>query len=119
MTNRATIDHSALETLLEAVGGDQAFLAELIGDFFAGAPQLLQAMRQALAAGDPAELRRAAHSLKSNSASFGAGVLEQLCRELEARGNDGRLSGAGALLDAIEAEYARVEQALQSTRQVG
>lgn len=119
MTESDVIDRAALETLLEAVGGDTAFLAEMIDEYFADTPTLLATMWQALVVSDAAGLRRAAHALKSNSANFGAGALTELCRDLEARGKDGALDGAAPLLAQVEAEYDRVKPALQAAVEAG
>jgi two-component system, sensor histidine kinase and response regulator len=113
------IDRAALATLLAMVGGDEAFLSEMIDAYFADTPQLLSTMRLALAAGDAATLRRSAHALKSNSANFGAFELVALCRELEELSGTGALDGAGAALAQVEAEYARVAPALSAARPSG
>ncbi|MGD8793951.1 MAG: Hpt domain-containing protein, partial [Anaerolineae bacterium] len=81
-------------------------------------------MGQAVEAGDAATLRRAAHSLKSNSAEFGAGTLADLCRELEAIGRAGEEAGGEgwATAEAVEmvarAEtiFERVRPALDNVR---
>ena len=111
-----TIDRSALEQMLDATGGDPEFLAEMIDEFLADSPQLLTSMRVALVSGDAVELRRAAHSLKSNSSNFGAHALAELCRDMEERGKVAALDGASELFDRIEAEYALVEPALLAER---
>ena len=41
----------------------------------------------------PREVRRAAHTLKSNGATLGATEFAELCRELEQQAKDGRLDG--------------------------
>jgi HPt (histidine-containing phosphotransfer) domain-containing protein len=70
-------------------------------------------MRDALAAREAAGLRRAAHTLKSTSATLGAHRLADLCRHLEAIVEKETLAGAAELLGRIEGEYASVERALQ------
>jgi HPt (histidine-containing phosphotransfer) domain-containing protein len=113
--NRATLDE-----LLETTGGDPAFLAELIDTYFEDSATLLPAMREALAAGSTEQLRRAAHSLKSNSASFGAQELAIRCRALEEQSQAGALGDAAAeRLAQVEAEYERVRRALQAARPAG
>jgi CheY-like chemotaxis protein len=102
---------AALEKLREL--GDDDFVVELIDTFLADAPGLLETMRRALEQGDPEEVRRAAHTLKSNGATFGGEDLSQLCRELEQRAKDGRLDGAGELADRIEQSYARLAESVQ------
>jgi HPt (histidine-containing phosphotransfer) domain-containing protein len=105
---------AALDKLRE-LGGDD-FLAELIDAFLADAPGLLEALRSGLEQGDADEVRRAAHTLKSNGATFGAEDFAELCRELEVLARDGRLAGAGELADRIERRYARLEQNLAALR---
>lgn len=119
MSEGAVIDHGALDVLLEAVGGDAAFLAELIDAYFVDTRELLATMRGSLATEDAQALQRAAHSLKSNSASFGAHTLAGLCRELEECGAANRLAGADALVAETETEYSRVERTLQAARPPG
>jgi len=113
------IDRAALATLLAMVNGDEAFLSEMIDAYFADTPQLLMTMRQALAAGDAVVLRRSAHTLKSNSANFGAMTLSARCKELEDLSRAGTLDDAPAALAQVEAQYARVAPALHATRLSG
>jgi CheY-like chemotaxis protein len=110
------LDSAALENLREMIGGDAEFLVELIDAFLEDAPQLLADMRQAVEQGDAAGLRLAAHSLKSNSADFGAIALSNLCRELEGMGKAGTIDGATELVARAEAEYQQVKAALEMVR---
>jgi HPt (histidine-containing phosphotransfer) domain-containing protein len=73
-------------------------------------------MRQAVADGDADALRRAAHSLKSNSTSFGAVTLSAQAKELETMGKAGSLEGASGKLERLAAEYTLVEGALRAWR---
>ena len=107
----AIIDQATFEGLTELVGDD--FIGELVETFFEEAPGLLAAMGQALNAGDADAFRRAAHSLKSNSDSFGARRLASLSRELETMGRDGRLDEAGPKLLQLEAAYEEATTALR------
>jgi PAS domain S-box-containing protein len=114
----AILDSAALERLRDLSGGDAKFISELIDTFLDSAPQLLANMRQALKKEDAAGLRLAAHSLKSNSADFGAMSLHSLCQELETLAKAGALTGAAELLAQIEAEYEKVKAALKSVAKV-
>ena len=42
--------------------------------------------------------------------------MTELCRELEVRAKNGQLVGAGELVDRIEGEYTRLEEALAAQR---
>ena len=115
MSEADAINRGVLAGLLESVGGDREFLAELLQDYFNDSPQQLAAMEAALAAGDGEGLRRAAHSLKSNSATFGAATLSSLCKELEDMGKAGAFEGAQARLAQATAEYERARRALEGS----
>ena len=101
------LDPAALEQLRQ-LGGDE-FLADLAATFLGEAPPLLAALRGS----EVDEVRRAAHTLKSNGATFGATRLSELCRQLEEQAKTGDLTGAPALADQIEAEYALVAEELR------
>jgi HPt (histidine-containing phosphotransfer) domain-containing protein len=110
----AHLDTAALDVLRE-VGGDR-FFGELIDTFLADAPSLLAQLRRGFENGRPEEARRAAHTLKSNGATFGAQSFSQLCRELEEMATTGRLERAPDLVGQVDAEYASVEAALAAVR---
>jgi two-component system sensor histidine kinase/response regulator len=97
-------------------GGDAKFLREMFQAFLADAPAMLAEIGRSLEEGDSATLRRVAHSLKSNSADFGARVLSDLCRDLEMMGKAGTLDGAAETLAAAEGEWARVRAALKAVQ---
>ena len=101
-----TIDLPTFTELQEAAGA--AFVTELVGTFLEEAPLMLAELRSAQAAGAAETFRRAAHSLKSNSHTFGATRLGELSRELEL---GGLIADTGPL-DALDAEYRRVAAAL-------
>ena len=75
---------------------------------------MLADMYQALENEDAVLLRRSAHSLKSNSAGFGALVLSDLCQELETMSRDGASEGAAEKVQQIETEYAQIKPALEA-----
>ena len=87
---------------------DSAALVELLDAYLDDSPQLIEQMHAGVAAGDIEGVRRAAHSLKSNSASFGANRLANVTRELEMIAKSGTLDGAAPKLAAVEAEYAQL-----------
>ena len=113
------LDSAALENLLAVVGGEFDYLVELIDSFLEEAPRLLAELNQAVEDGDAAGVRRAAHSLKSNGADFGASTFFNLCKELEMMGKSGVLDHAADLSAQIAAEYDKVETALEKVRREG
>ncbi|NJP07256.1 MAG: response regulator [Chloroflexaceae bacterium] len=110
------LNMAALERLRASVGDDPEIMIELIESFLEDAPGLLQDLRQAVEQESADSVRLLAHSLKSNSADFGATTLHQLFKQLEHMGKSGDLNGAQALLEQAEAGYPAVAQALQRMR---
>jgi PAS domain S-box-containing protein len=108
------LDDGALKNLRD-LGGDE-FLGEVIDAFLADAPELVATLRRSLDEGSSEELRRAAHTLKSNGATLGATEFAELCRELEARAKTGELDGAAELADGVEQEYGALRDALEALR---
>jgi signal transduction histidine kinase/CheY-like chemotaxis protein/HPt (histidine-containing phosphotransfer) domain-containing protein/HAMP domain-containing protein len=107
------LDPAALARLAESMGGDEAFVGELIEQFLADSPGLLVAARDGVEAGDADVVRRAAHTLKSNAATFGANELAERCRTLETAAREGSLDDGLEQVDAIGAELERVHAALR------
>jgi signal transduction histidine kinase/CheY-like chemotaxis protein/HPt (histidine-containing phosphotransfer) domain-containing protein len=110
----AVLDPKAIDNLRELVGTEPEYLIELITNFLeADAPQLLAAMRVAVEKSDANGLRIAAHSLKSNTADFGAETIAGLCRQLEHAGREGTMAETAVLLNQVTTEYEKVKQALE------
>jgi HPt (histidine-containing phosphotransfer) domain-containing protein len=116
MSDAPIIDQATFDALLESVGGDESFLVELIDTFLDDSPQLFATMRQALGDGNAEAFRRAAHSLKSNGANFGALTLSTLAKELELLGKNNALADAPTTLALAEVEYDKVKEALLQQR---
>lgn len=115
-TDAAAPQLDAALALLEETVGDREFVAELIGDFLAALPEQLAALRTAQSAGDAAELRRIAHTLKSNAATFGAQGLAVACRELESAASAGQAANQQALVERVVAEAERATPGLAAAR---
>jgi GAF domain-containing protein/CheY-like chemotaxis protein len=106
------IDETVLTRLLAGTGGDAAFVADLIDQFVSESPALIEAARGGLESGDADGVRRAAHTLKSNAATFGAEDLADRSRRLEEAAKQGSLGNGTQLLDAIVEALATVRTAL-------
>ena len=107
------IDLSTFKALQESAGAD--FVKELVDTFLEDAPNMLDDLRRALAAGDADRFRRAAHSLKSNSNTFGAVSLGAIARDLEVNGLE-RARGNADPLGHLLQEYSRVAETLRELR---
>ncbi len=86
-----TIDR---EQILELTGGSVETLKEVVDLFAAESLKLTERIRDAIANEDPAELQRAAHTLKGSVQVFGAKRTAAAALRLETMGRDGHLAGA-------------------------
>ncbi len=100
------IDLPTFTDLRDTVGHE--FAKELVDTFLEEAPLMLGQLRAALSAGDVDSYRRAAHSLKSNCATFGAMAMAGMARDVELTGYAGDSATDAAVLDALDAAYAGV-----------
>jgi HPt (histidine-containing phosphotransfer) domain-containing protein len=107
----AAIDHAVLRELEDATGTD--FAQDLVSTFLEEAPGQIADLRAAAAAADADGFRRAAHSIKSNAATFGATILMAQARALELSGLPDE---AGPPLDALAAAFDEARAALESYR---
>ena len=107
------IDMNTFNSLKESTGAD--YIGELIDTFLDDAPNLLAQMNSALANNDAESFRRAAHSMKSNAATFGAMELSLLAKELENLGRENNLE-IGDRLEAIEDSFRQVESQLREMK---
>ncbi len=114
-----SIDPSALAPYRDAMGaGADSFVIDLIDTFLSTSGQLVDGLYTSLAESDAKTFTRCAHTLKSNSAIFGARHLLNLCKELEATGKSANLTGAlFPLLDQLKVEYKQVCKELAALRQ--
>jgi histidine phosphotransfer protein HptB len=110
----SVIDLTVYAELRDTTGAE--FVVELVDTFIEEGPGILAELRAARAEGNAERFRRAAHSLKSNGRTFGAGKLAALARELELKGLDADPTRDSADLAALEAEYARAAAELKALR---
>lgn len=107
VSNQLTVLDRALA--LERVGGDVELLQEMAQLFLEEYPSQLEAIRQAVDAGDPKALERAAHSLKGSIGNFGAAEAHQAAFHLELLGRQGTLEAVHEALAQLEKALQRVE----------
>ena len=105
------IDRGVLDEL--AATTDPEFVGELIDAYLEESPALIAKMSATAEVGQADEFTRAAHSLKSSSASVGASELSEMARALEARGKAGHIEGLSSELDILQTLFARTQTALQ------
>lgn len=107
------IDINTFNTLKESTGND--FIIELINTFLEDMPEQVAQLKIAHAAQDAEVFRRAAHTIKSNAATFGANQLAALARDLEMMGRENNLA-AGNQLQALEEAAEQVMNELKKLR---
>lgn len=113
--DNAPLDGPTVERLRETLGDD--FVVELIDTFLADAEPLLSDLKKGVANSDATLLRRSAHTLKSNSANFGALTLSSLCKELEETGKAGETAIDAEKIALVETEFARARAALEEVKE--
>jgi HPt (histidine-containing phosphotransfer) domain-containing protein len=111
-----TLDRVVLAGLLEMVGDDPEFVAELVDTYLTEARLHLDAMAVAVEDGSATELLRPAHTLKSNSLNLGAEILAGIARTLEEGARAGSIDGAAERVAAAREEFGRVVEALERAR---
>ena len=106
----SVIDRTTFEELKQMSGDD--FINELIDTFLEDAPKMIAEIKSGLATNNADIFRRAAHSMKSNAATFGASQLAALSKEFEMLGKENKLSETGDRLKALDEAYASVRSEL-------
>jgi histidine phosphotransfer protein HptB len=109
----SVIELNTFNILKENAG--EEFIGELIDTFLEDSSSLMAEMKSALAAKDADSFRRAAHTLKSNAATFGAVGLAELARELEMMGRENNL-GTGGRLEVLGEAFQQVKSQLVELR---
>jgi PAS domain S-box-containing protein len=109
----AAVDEAVIGRLASSLGeGGRESLAGLIETFLDQVSDQIARLSAASERGETDDVRREAHTLKSNAASFGGVRLADLCRELETAAKNGTLDGASDLIDRIATELGRVTDEL-------
>jgi len=105
------IDKSAFEDLRAHTS--DAFVAELVDAFMQEAPKMLADLRRGRDAADAELFRRAAHTFKSNSATFGAMELVGMARAMELGGLEADAASDHGAIDELELAWRRAAALLQ------
>jgi CheY-like chemotaxis protein/HPt (histidine-containing phosphotransfer) domain-containing protein len=112
------IDLSVLESFREIQQeGSPDLVSELIHLYLDDTQSRLVQMRTALNERDVKKLQTIAHSLKGSSGNLGINGMNALCLELEKRLIQEGMDGAAGVVNRLDEEFRRVEQALASELQ--
>lgn len=109
------LDENSLDQLrqLDPSGG-RSFMVRVVGTYDRSLEKHVAEARQALVAGQWDAVARAAHTLKSASASVGALAFSQVCAEIEHRIRRQELAQIEPQVELFFQEAARVRDAVQS-----
>lgn len=111
-------DSKGLQRLRDTLGKKaDELLPVLLDSYFEEAPKLIAQARQSFDQNQATELRRAAHTLKSNSLDFGANALAEIAREVEHKAKENDMHGLAPLLPRLDEEFSRVKPQLQQERE--
>jgi HPt (histidine-containing phosphotransfer) domain-containing protein len=110
----SVIDNATFDELKQMSGDD--FINELIDTFLEDAPKMIAEIKSAFASNNVESFRRAAHSMKSNAATFGAIQLSALAKELEMLGKENKLNETGDKLKTLDEAYESVRDELKGLK---
>lgn len=100
------------ETTLASLGGTSGLASPLVRRVITlyrqEAEKMVHGIEKAMSGGDVATAFRAAHSLKSSSASIGAHTLSEVAKQIEALLKQGQLQQAQPWLVVLRTEYTQL-----------
>ena len=102
-----------MDRLNEFAGGNLENFNELVGLYIKQTTEQLEKVRAAISEGNAESASRVAHSCAGASATCGMDAIVPLLREVEYLTQEGKLSGAAALLPAIDHEFDRLMRYLE------
>ena len=93
--------------------GGAGFLKKLVAIYLSSAPESLTQIENAIRTVDRHALVKVAHAFKSSAANVGAETLADICRQLEAYGENDQMDEATKLLASLQHELGCVKVALE------
>lgn len=103
-----------LDHVLAEIGGDEAFLRELVEEFLAIVHGQLATLRQAIADEEVAVVAREAHAIKGGAANLTAVDLSAVAATLETMARAGTLDHADEVLERLADAWSRLERFTRS-----
>ena len=99
--------------MLARLTDDEELAALIVARFCESTPRQIEAIRSSLDAGDAADLRLAAHSIKGAAANVGAERLRRVASALEQAAQAGDLSAARVHLAELELQFDQWQVAMR------
>ena len=109
------------DKFLQLMDNDQSLAAMLVQMFTTNMPGDIEKVRQAIAGGESAQVRAAAHFIKGAAANLLAANINGIALEIEHAGIDGNIARARALMPELDAawrafvKHPRVAQFMESS----
>jgi len=97
---------------LRYCGGQEGLYLQLLNQFVQDLGEKIEKMKAAVRTGDVGAFTLLGHTVKGVAATLGADGLFQIAQQMEALGYDDNLSGAGPLIEQMEAEHPRLRDFL-------
>lgn len=111
MTNANALNESTFTELCDTMGAD--FIVELVASYLIDVPAQMDLLSSAMQSGEADTFRRAAHSIKSTSLSFGAEQLAAQARILEEKGKSGQIEGCADEINDLRKSFDLVQAQLK------
>jgi signal transduction histidine kinase/CheY-like chemotaxis protein len=109
-------DREVIDRFVSVAGPAGASM--VLGAMIDSAPGMLEGLQRAVMNGDRKELRRHAHSLKTNARTVGANAIARQFQELEQLvGENGAVEGAAAITAAASSAYRQLIDAMRRLRE--
>jgi len=108
-------DRDTIDRFLSVAGPAGASI--VLGAMIDSAPGMLDGLQRAVTTADRKEIRRYAHSLKTNAKTVGANAIARQFQELEQLGGTAPLEGAAASTAAAAAAYRQLIEAMRRLRE--
>ena len=110
MSARDVLDPDVVKSLRRLTPpGEPDVLQEILTLFLDEVPKKIGTLRSAIASGDATIVQRTAHSLKGSAGNIGAHAMYDVCRQLDDRARSEAPARLRPLLDALDAEYRKLE----------
>ncbi len=101
-----------LEAALKRVGNDRKCFGQLVDYFLEDYSGLVSRLREAIRKGDGPAVALTAYRLKRLVANFDLPDIVELAEVVERAGNERDLATAGASVDLLDVQIARLQEAL-------
>ncbi len=102
----------SIEEAMKRIPGGLKVVGEMAGLLLAESEKLMRQLREAVANGDFATVRRAAHTMRGSAGVFAAQYVEAAAQRLEEMGRNANLDQAADACVDLERELTRLREAM-------